>query len=144
MPQLARFSKQTMCNEFIPCSHDVCHTLKHFCGFKIPPLTFIWPKSSYKHTVTRSPHRGKESGQRSKLPLWRHQWCSFFFIPHADDVKRETRTFFHVCNQSEARISTEHGINYDISTKRNAMDLTCQRSIFILCILLPGMQSFIS
>ena len=34
---------------------------------------------------------GKESGRRSESPLWRHQWRSFVFISHADDVKREIR-----------------------------------------------------
>ena len=33
----------------------------------------------------------KESGRRSESPLWRHQWRSFVFISHADDVKREIR-----------------------------------------------------
>ena len=32
--------------------------------------------------------------RRSESPLWRHQWRSFVFISHADDVKREIR--FHI------------------------------------------------
>ena len=53
----------------------------------------IWPKSPYKHIVIRSYRSGKESGRRSESPLWRHQWRSFVFISHADDVKREIRLY---------------------------------------------------
>ena len=83
--------KQTRGNEFIPCSNNICDILKRFRSFKIPAITLIWPKSSYKHSVTRSYRSGKESGRRSESPLWRHQWRSFVFISHADDVKREIR-----------------------------------------------------
>ena len=83
--------KQTRSNEFIPCSNNICDILKRFRSFKIPAITLIWPKSSYKHNVTRSYLSGKESGRRSESPLWRHQWRSFVFISHADDVKREIR-----------------------------------------------------
>ena len=83
--------KQTRGNEFIPCLNNICDTLKRFRSFKIPAITLIWPKSSYKHRVTRSYRSGKESGRRSESPLWRHQWRSFVFISHADDVKREIR-----------------------------------------------------
>ena len=81
--------KQTRGNEFIPCSNNICDILKRFRSFKIPAVTLIWPKSSYKHSVTRSYRSGKESGRRSESPLWRHQWRSFVFISHAYDVKRE-------------------------------------------------------
>ena len=83
--------KQTRGNEFIPCSNNICDILKRFRSFKIPAITLIWSKSSYKHSVTRSYRSGKESGRRSESPLWRHQWRSFVFISHADDVKREIR-----------------------------------------------------
>ena len=110
--------KETRGNEFIPCSNNICDILKRFRSFKIPAITLIWPKSSYKHSVTRSYRSGKESGRRSELPLWSHQWRSFVFISHADDVKTwDTAPYFTVVNQSEARISTEHGINIYISMK---------------------------
>ena len=83
--------KQTRGNEFIPCSNNICNILKRFRSFKIPAITLIWSKSSYKHSVTRSYRSDKESGRRSESPLWRHQWRSFVFISHADDVKREIR-----------------------------------------------------
>ena len=83
--------KQTRGNEFIPCSNNICDILKRLRSFKIPAITLIWPKSSYKHSVTRSYRSGKESGRRSESPLWRHQWRSFVFISYADDVKREIR-----------------------------------------------------
>ena len=83
--------KETRGNEFIPCSNNICDILKHFRSFKIPAITLIWPKSPYKHSVTRPYRSGKESGRRSESPLWRHQWRSFVFISHADDVKREIR-----------------------------------------------------
>ena len=38
--------KQTRGNEFIPCSNNI---LKRFRSFKIPAITLIRPKSSYKH-----------------------------------------------------------------------------------------------
>ena len=52
-----------------------------------------WPKAKRGIAMlsTRLYRSGKESGQRSESPLWRHQWRSFVFISHADDVKRETR-----------------------------------------------------
>ena len=65
--------KQTRGNEFIPCSNNICDILKRFRSFKIPAITLIWPKSSYKHSVTRSYRSGKESGRRSESPLWRNQ-----------------------------------------------------------------------
>ena len=83
--------KRTRGNEFIPCSNNICDILKRFRSFKIPAITLIWPKSSYKHSVTRSYRSGKESGRWSESPLWRHQWRSFVFISHDDDVKREIR-----------------------------------------------------
>ena len=79
--------KQTRGNEFIPCSNNICDILKCFRSFKITAITLIWPKSSYKDSVTRSYRSGKEKGRRSESPLWRHQWRSFVFIYHADDVK---------------------------------------------------------
>ena len=45
--------KQTSGNEFIPCSNNIYDILKRFRGFKIQAITFIWPKSLYKHSVTR-------------------------------------------------------------------------------------------
>ena len=83
--------KQTRGNEFIPCSNNICDILKRFRSFKIPAITLIWPKSPYKHSVTRSYRSGRDSRRRSESPLWRHQWRSFVFISHADDVKREIR-----------------------------------------------------
>ena len=83
--------KETRGNEFIPCSNNICDILKRFRSFKIPAITLIWPKSSYKDSVTRSYRSGNESGRRSESPLWRHQWRSFVFISHADDVIREIR-----------------------------------------------------
>ena len=83
--------KQTRGNEFIPCSNNICDILKRFRSFKTAAITLIWPKSPYKHSVIRSYRSGKEIGRRSESPLWRHQWRSFVFISHADDVKREIR-----------------------------------------------------
>ena len=83
--------KQTRNNKFIPCSNNICHILKRFRSFKIPAIPLIWPKSPYKHSVTRSYRSGKESGRWSESPLWRHHWRSFVCISHADDIKREIR-----------------------------------------------------
>ena len=64
---------------------------KSFRSFEVPAIPLIWPKSPYKHSVNRSYRSGKESGTAS--PLWRHQWRSFVFIYHTDDVKCETRLY---------------------------------------------------
>ena len=100
--------KQTRCNEFIPCSNNVCEILKCFHSFKISDTSFIWPKSSCKHSVARSHRSSKESGPRLWSPSsmtflshyisrWWHQTC-------------DTYIYFTVDSQSEARVSTEHGI----------------------------------
>ena len=85
--------KQTRGNEFIPWSNDLCHILKLFHNFKIPDIPFIWLKSSYKHSVTRSHRSGKESGRWLWSPLWRHQWRSLSLISHADKIRHEIRVF---------------------------------------------------
>ena len=86
--------KQTRGNEFIPCSNNICDILKRFRSSKNPSYPIlIWPKSPYKHIVIRSYRSGKEIGRRSESPLWRHQWRSFVFISHADNVKREIRLY---------------------------------------------------
>ena len=85
--------KQTRDNEFIPCSNNICDILKRFRRSKIPAIPLIWPKSPYKHSVTRSYRSGEERGRRSGSPLWRNQWRSFVCISHADDVKREIRFY---------------------------------------------------
>ena len=58
--------KQTRGNEFIPRSNNICDILKRYRSFKIPAITLIWPKSPYKHSVTRSYRSGKESGRRGR------------------------------------------------------------------------------
>ena len=58
--------KQTRGNEFIPCSNNICDILRRFRSFKIPAITLIWPKSLYKHSVTRSYRSGKDSGRRGR------------------------------------------------------------------------------
>ena len=91
--------------EFIQCSKGACHILKRFRIFKSPAILLIWYKSSYKHSITWSHRSGKGSGRRSGSPLWRHQWRSFIFISHADNIKREIRVT--VVSLWEARVSTE-------------------------------------
>ena len=114
--------KQTRGKEFIPCSNNICDILKRFRSFKIPDITLIWSKSSYKHSVTRSYRSGKESGRRSESPLWRHQWCSFvLYISRWWRQTWDTAPYLTVVNQSEARISTEHGINIYIGHKQEAL-----------------------
>ena len=92
--------KQTRCNEFIPCSNDVCQIMKRFRSFKISDTHFIWLKSSYKHSIALSHSSGKESKRRSWSAWWRHQWRCFLIIFHADDVKREIYTSQLVANQT--------------------------------------------
>ena len=112
--------KQTRGNEFIPCSNNICDILKRFRSFKIPAITLIWPKSSYKHSVTRSYRSGKESGRRSESPLWRHQWAFLcLYISRWWRQTWDTAPYFTVVNQSEARISTEHGITSYIKLHYN-------------------------
>ena len=94
--------KQTRGNVFILCSNNICDILKRLHSFKITAITLIWPESPYKHSVTSSYRSGKEKGRRWESPLWRHQWRSFVFISHADDVKREIRLHIRSENQHEA------------------------------------------
>ena len=102
--------KQTRGNDFIPRSNNICDIQKRFPSFKIPAITLIWTKSPYKHSVTRSYRSGEESGRRSESPLWRHQWRSFVFISHADDVKRGIRLYIsRLLTKSEARINKSMG-----------------------------------
>ena len=89
--------KQTRCNKFIPCSNDFCQILKCFRSFKISDTPFIWPKSSFKHSVAQSHCSGKERGRWSWSPLWSHQWCSFLIIFHADDAKVRYVCILHSC-----------------------------------------------
>ena len=123
MPSVDKFPyprKQTRGNKFIPCLNNICHILKRFHSFKTPAIPLIWPKSPYKHSVTRSYHSGKESGRRSESPLWRHQWRSFVFISNADWHQTwDTPLYFTIVNWSEARINTEHGIKQDIPYTRD-------------------------
>ena len=105
--------KQTRSNEFIPCSNNICDILKRFRSFKIPAITLIWPKSSYKHNVTRSYLSGKESGRRTAVGIAIVTSSMTFFCLYISRWWRQTwdtAPYFMVVNQSEARISTEHGI----------------------------------
>ena len=63
--------KQTRGNEFIPCSNNICDILKRFRSFKIPAITWIWPKSPYKQRVLMHGHQG-----------WnvRHGLCHIYMI----------------------------------------------------------------
>ena len=97
--------KQTRGKQFIPCSNNICDILKCFHSFKIPAITLIWPKSPHKHSVPGRTVSGKESGRRSESPLWRHQWRSFVFISHADDVKREIRLHISRLSTNQKRES---------------------------------------
>ena len=118
MPSVDEFPyprKQTVDNKFIRCSNNVRHILKRFRSTEIPAIPFIWPKSLYKHSVTR-PHRSsKKSGRRLWSQLWHHQWCSFLFISCWWHQTWDTCTYFTVISQSEVRVSTEHGIEHNIA-----------------------------
>ena len=102
--------KQTRGNEFIPCSNNICDILKRFRSFKFQAITLSWPKSPYKHSVTRSYRSGKRTAVGIAIVTssmtflclyisrwWRQTW--------------DTPPYLTVVNQSEARISTEHGIS---------------------------------
>ena len=106
--------KQTKANEFIQWSSDLCHILKLFHNLNIPAIPFIWLKQSYKHSVTRSHRSSKGGGWRLGSPFtflslyisrwWRQTW--------------HTRLYLTVVSQSEANVSTEHGMNSDTSLIR--------------------------
>ena len=84
--------KQTLGNVFIPWSNYVCHTLKRFRIHYIPAIPFIWLESLYINRVIRWHRSGKKIEWRSWSPsswLWHHQWRSFLYISHADNVKRK-------------------------------------------------------
>ena len=103
--------KQTRGNEFIPCSNNICYILKCCGSFKIPAIILIWPKSPYKHSVTRSYCSGKESGWWLESPLWPHRWrpfCLYISCWWLDTW--DTPLYFMVVNGSEAKIRNEHVI----------------------------------
>ena len=106
--------KQTRGNEFIPCSNNICDILKRFLSFKIPAIPLIWSKSPYKHNVTRPYRSGTESGRRSESPLWRHQWRSFVFISHVDDVKREICLYISWLLTNQYSAWDEYNISHEI------------------------------
>ena len=85
--------KQTGGNEFIPCSNNIYDILNRFRSFKIPAITLIWPKSQYKHSVTRSYGSGKESGRCcdviNDVPL------SLYFMLMTSNVRYGS--IFHGC-----------------------------------------------
>ena len=83
-----RGSKQGVTNV-----NNVCNILKRFRRLKFEAIPLVCPKSFYKHRVTWSHHSSTESVRWSESTLWRHQWCSFRFVSHADDVKREIRCY---------------------------------------------------
>ena len=86
--------KQTRCIEFIPCSSDVCQILKRFHSFKIPDTPFYGLNHRINTVLLdRIAAVRKADGGRDPTPLWSHQWRSFLFIIHADDVKREIRGY---------------------------------------------------
>ena len=68
------------------------------CGIISYPLFASTDMGIYPHAASRYHMRPKAkrgitmlSVDKSESPLWRHQWRSFVFISHADDVKHEIR-----------------------------------------------------
>ena len=106
--------EHTRGNEFIPCSNNICDILKRFRSFKIPAITLIWLKSSYKHSVIRSYRSGKESGRDGIAIVASSMTFLCLYISRWWRQTWDTAPYFTVVNQSEARISTEHGINMHI------------------------------
>ena len=103
--------KQTRCNEYIPCSNDVCQILKCFRSFKNSDTPFIWPKSSYKQSCSIASQRQRKltavviaiivTSSMSFLSHYISRWWSQTW---------DTCIYFTVVSQSEARVSTDHGI----------------------------------
>ena len=110
--------KQTRGNEFIPCSNNICDILKRFRSFKIPAITLIWPKPSYKHSVTKSDRSGKEKRTAVGIAIVTSSMTFLcLYISRWWRQTLETAPYLTVVNQSEARISTEHGINHYITVR---------------------------
>ena len=121
--------KQTRGNEFIPCSNNVCQILKCFRSFKIPAIPLIWPKSSYKQCYLVTPQcQGKWMAVRIAIMTS----SMTFLSPYISRWWRQTcdkHLYFTVVNQWEARISTDHGINPNISIGANI--LFCNSNMII-------------
>ena len=125
--------KQTRGKEFILCSNDLCHILKRFHSESQLPLLFC-----LNHCI-KTVLRGRIKAARKSdagRPWSPYYDAPFLFISHSDDVKRKIRVYilatrarftkptprsggswcsmtciyYTVISQSEARVSTEHGI----------------------------------
>ena len=107
--------KQSRGNEFISWTNNHSHILKCFHSFKTQ-LSLL-SGSSYKQSVTRSLHSSKEKWTAVVIAIstssvtflslcisrW---WCQTW----------DTCLYLMVVSQSEARVSTEHEINFNIIT----------------------------
>ena len=105
--------KQTRGNEFIPCSKYIWYNLKRFRNFEIPAMPL---KAGVHHCINTvllgriaaarkvGSGRDRDSDVISDvlslyiLRRWRQMW--------------DRCIYFTVVSQSEARVSTEHGIKY--------------------------------
>ena len=98
--------KQTKGNEFIPCSNDVCHILKHFHSFKTPAIPFILPKSSYNSVLlSRIAAARKVDGGRDHLMI-AIVTSSLTFLSRCISCWWRQTLYFTFISQSEARVST--------------------------------------
>ena len=88
--------KQTRCNEFIPCSKDVCHILNRFRRNTVL-LDRIAAAKKRTAVAIVAVTTSMTFLSRCISRWWRQAW--------------DTCIYFTVVSQSEASVSTEHGIN---------------------------------
>ena len=104
--------KQTRCNEFIPCSNDVCQILKRFRSFRISDTPFSGLNNRINTVLLDriAVVRKADGGRDRHCDVINDVPFSLFFTLMTSNV-RYVYIYFTVVSQSEARVSTEHGIN---------------------------------
>ena len=84
-----------------------------FCSFGILVLPFIWPKSLYKHSITRSHRSSKKTPSAVVISIVTSSMTFlYFYISRWWRQTWDTCINFTFVSQSGARVSTEHGIKY--------------------------------
>ena len=90
--------KQTRCNEFIPCSNNICQIVKRFRSFTTPAIPIFLPKSPYQRSVDGSYPSGKESGRHRHCDVIKDDPISLYLMLMTSNIRYAFKC--HGFNQS--------------------------------------------